>query len=461
MEQIAIQYTFRNHIISLVYFLMILPLIVQPSSANNKSDLQAYLDNGDETFSWSVKKEHETNGITLYDLLLISQEWKSGIWSHQLRVVVPEKKAKTNVGLLFITGGSNITGQPNWKGLDQDELKLLSHIAKACGTAIAILNQVPNQPLYGDRTEDDLISYSFVKYLESKDASWPLLFPMTKSAIRAMDALEAFSKEHLNWDLNQFVVSCGSKRGWTTWLTGAHDQRVVGIAPMVIDVLNMKEQMKYQIKHWGKYSDQIKDYETKKHQGTNLLDMLQHEEGDKLADMVDPYAFLEKLTMPKLIFIGSNDPYWPVDAIKHYYHDLKGESYIHYVPNAGHGLGDGKQAIRALTSFLGYFVKNEKHPSLKWSTTSNDNTLVITATAGDGFQNGHLWVASSIDRDFRNNEFIRFETQLDGNNIKAEIPYPAEGFLAAYVDAEYKGLIDGTYTKSTQMFLLTPEGLSE
>ena len=57
--------------------------------------------------------------------------------------------------------------------------------------------------------------------------------------------------------------------------------------------------------------------------------------------------------MPKMIFIGTNDEYWPVDAIKNYINDIPGENYIHYVPNAGHGLGDGQQALTALSAFFG------------------------------------------------------------------------------------------------------------
>ena len=56
------------------------------------------------------------------------------------------------------------------------------------------------------------------------------------------------------------MVSGASKRGWTTWLTGASDSRVVAIAPMVIDILNMPVNLDYQVKMWKDYSVQIEDY---------------------------------------------------------------------------------------------------------------------------------------------------------------------------------------------------------
>ena len=66
---------------------------------------------------------------------------------------------------------------------------------------------------------------------------------MTKAAVRAMDtATEFLAKEGVR--LEKFVVSGASKRGWTTWTTGVVDKRVVAIAPLVIDMLNLTPSFK-------------------------------------------------------------------------------------------------------------------------------------------------------------------------------------------------------------------------
>src|SRR5262249_45449859 len=137
-------------------------------------------------------------------------------------------------------------------------------LAEKTKAPVAILYGIPNQPLLEGKKEDALIAETFVRHLDTKDDDWPLLFPMAKSVVKAMDALQAFSKEGWKAPVKSFVISGASKRGWTTWLSGASDPRVQAIAPMVIDTLNMVPQMEHQKETLGAYSDMIHDYTERK-----------------------------------------------------------------------------------------------------------------------------------------------------------------------------------------------------
>jgi PhoPQ-activated pathogenicity-related protein len=288
------------------------------------------------------------------------------------------------------------------------------------------------------------------RYLQNKDFTWPLLFPMTKTAVRAMDAIQEFSEKELNHAVDRFVVSGASKRGWTTWLTAASDERVVAIAPMVIDVLNMPVNLDYQVKVWSDYSVQIQDYVD-----LGIPQEVHTEDGDVITQMVDPYSCRDKLTMPKMIFIGTNDEYWPIDAIKHYLDSIPGKNFIHYVPNAGHDLGGGKQALEALNAFFGNTLQHKPYPVCQWDIAENEGEISLKVKATpDQLVDALLWSADSEDRDFRDEEWI--SESLNAKNkedIEAVVAYPVSGFKAFYLDLKYTDLNGGVYSESTRSFV--------
>src|SRR5262249_34087419 len=152
--------------------------------------------------------------------------------------------------------------------------------------------------------------------------------------------------------VKSFVISGASKRGWTTWLTGASDPRVKAIAPLVIDTLNIQVQMEWQLKSFGAYSEMIHDYVERK-----LVPLPPGDDAKKLWAMVDPYFYRDKVTMPKLLINGNNDPYWTVDALNHYWDGLKGDKWVSYVPNAGHNLQEPDKTRTRAVSALAAFVR--------------------------------------------------------------------------------------------------------
>ena len=303
----------------------------------------SYLNAEDASYKWTEKTTTEIEGCQVTVLRLTSQTWQGIKWRHWMHVIRPTEVKHAGQAMLVIGGGNSSKKEPSAKTF---EVMLLREVAVQTGSVIVVVGQVPNQPLFDGKHEDSLIAHTFQQFLDTKDESWPALMPMTKAAMRAMDAATAFLAKKYEQKVEKFTVTGASKRGWTTWLTGAFDRRVEAIAPMVIDTLNFAKQMPLQVETFGQFSEEIDDY-TK----LDLPGKMMTEEGKRLVQIVDPYRYRERLAMPKLIVLGTNDRYWPVDAAKMYFGDLKGEKHIHEVPNAGHGLG-GRWNVRRSNDVL-------------------------------------------------------------------------------------------------------------
>jgi hypothetical protein len=69
-----------------------------------------------------------------------------------------------------------------------------------------------------------------------------------------------------------------------------------------------------------------------------LVPMPDTADARRLLHMVDPYSYRDRLTLPKLIINGANDPYWTVDSLNLYWNELTGDKWVLYIPNAKHEL---------------------------------------------------------------------------------------------------------------------------
>ena len=432
-------------------------LIIHPSNAQQnikpEKAFEHYLKNGDNHYTYEVKDSSKIGNTTAYQLLLTSQKWKNITWRHQLTVVVPSK-IEHNGALVIIAGGANTNEQPNWSNNDR-MWPVAAQMAAANQSIVAILKQTPNQPLMGNLKEDELISYTLHQYKQDGDASWPLLFPMVKSAIRSMDAIQDFGKKRFDRNIENFFISGASKRGWTTWLTAAtEDPRVKAIAPMVIDMLNMPATLNYQFQSYGAYSDQIEDYVK-----LEIPQSTSSKKGKAVTTMIDPYSYRSKLSVPKMIFIGTNDEYWTVDAIKWYIKEIPGQTMIHYVPNAGHDLGGGAEALQTLSALYGKMLNGEPYPLVdNHIKTENGKVMLDLKVNEKDLKDVQIWSATSTDRDFRNEKFGSVSTGKPSAENHIEVELPSSGYKAFYVDFKYQGS-KGPYSSSTRMYLLSPKGI--
>ncbi|MBM3234700.1 hypothetical protein FJZ31_00195 [Candidatus Poribacteria bacterium] len=397
------------------------------SQITSYADIFEHVGREDESFKWEKVWEGELpTGATVYDIKLTSQTWENIVWEHRLKLIKPSELENPSLALLLIMGS----------GSGNEELIYGSEMAANMGSLVAILHDVPNQPLFGGLHEDGLISYTFQKFLETKDEDLPLLFPMTKSAVKAMDAIQQFSKKELGVEVSGFTVGGGSKRGWTTWFSAAVDERVKAIFPMVYDNLWLPEQMKHQIETWGKYSEQIADYSEK-----NLPQILETEEGSELGSLVDPFTYKDKIAAPKFIIIGTNDRYWPLDALNIYYDDLVGEKHIYYAPNSGHGLENSRTQV--ISNAVAFHLKTAgklEFPKLSWECKKDGDFVEFSILPDPKVkpESAFIWTATSKTRDFRDATWQKTVATLKDSKYVYKVKKPNDGYFALFGETGYQ-----------------------
>ena len=398
--------------------------------------LENYVTALDTNFTWKKIDQRAVDGSTVTHLELVSQKWREHLWQHHVQIVRPAKVRNPDIAFLLVSGD----------GDGRSSLELLKLLSSRAGAVAAVVTRVPNQPLYGGRKEDALIAYTFDQYLRTGDATWPLLFPMVKSAVRAMDAVQAFSKEDTKQNIQKFVVGGASKRGWTTWLTAAVDPRVKAISPMVIDTLNMREQAHWAEKVYGKQSEQIRDYTD-----INLIARIDEPEVIQLLALVDPYSYRERYYMPKLLLLGTNDPYWTVDSLRHYWDALPGPKLIFQTPNAGHNLGGGKEAMQTLAAFFEMVADGKELPQMEWRFEKSPKAGVFVKV-NQPAKSVRLWTADSTDRDFRNDKWTSSELEIKPGSAQAtgQVEVPEKGYRAFLAEVLLTSPAGHPYKLSTE-----------
>ncbi|HML18848.1 MAG TPA: PhoPQ-activated pathogenicity-related family protein [Bryobacteraceae bacterium] len=416
-----------------------LAAIAIPLAARSKETaLDRYVHAPDPSYHYEYFNRIPGDDCSGIVLDLTSQTWKPPVapdrtvWKHWLIIVRPHEVRYTTA-FLYITGGSN--GDPAPVTVDP----MLADIANTTHSAVVELRMVPNQPLTfpdgrkPNLVEDEFIAYTWDKFLRTGNDIWPARLPMTKAAVKAMDAAQAYLASD-GTKIEHFVVAGAAKRGWTTWTTAAVDKRVVAIAPMVIDLLNIEPSFEHHYRAYGFYSPAVKDYED-----LGIMKWSGTPEYRALMKIVEPYEYRDRLTMPKYIVNASGDRYFLPDSSRFYFDDLKGEKYLRYIPNADHSL-KGSNAREGLIAFYDAFLKKQPRPKFSWKF-EDDGSIRVTAVTGPS--EVKLWQATNPEhRDFRLSaigpayQSTTLQAQPDGDYV-AKVAKPAKGWTAYFVELTF------------------------
>jgi PhoPQ-activated pathogenicity-related protein len=445
----------------LARFVLLALTLAGLATAQHRTALDEYIQAPDSSYEFHLVKTLPGEANAAFVLEMTSQSWRQPsevdrtAWKHWLVVYRP-KELEHSTALLFIGGGNNDGKIPEQPNAD------FSNIARVTKSVVAELRMVPNQPLvfknddFGPRVEDELIAYNWRRYLDGGDVQWLTRLPMTKSAVRAMDTVTAFlaGEEAGGHKIDRFVVAGGSKRGWTTWTTAAVDKRVIGIAPIVIDLLNIKPSFIHHYRVYGFWAPAVKDYFRE-----GIMDRMNDPRFDELLAIEEPYSYRERYTMPKLLLNSAGDQFFLPDSAQFYFDDLPGEKHLRYVPNSDHSLRK-TDAMETLIAFYHALLTNTPRPNFSWRLEPDGAMRIETASRPAAVK---LWKATNPrHRDFRLEsvgpiyEGTALVPESDGAYI-AKVPEPEAGWTAFFVELTFPSGLEKLPFKFTTPVRVVPD----
>jgi len=150
---------------------------------------------------------------------------------------------------------------------------IIDEIAHNTGTITMAVLQIPNCPItfkndpHSGKKEDSLLGYAWKQFLQNNDTSpeWIINVAMTKAGLQAMRAAEEFFTERGIANVEKWVVSGASKRGWTAFNTAMVNcttcsVKIAAIAPIVPIVPNLQADIHRMRKAYGGYTFAFQPY---------------------------------------------------------------------------------------------------------------------------------------------------------------------------------------------------------
>ncbi|CAE7708084.1 aprA, partial [Symbiodinium microadriaticum] len=233
-------------------------------------------------------------------------------------------------------------------------------------------------------------------------------------------------------------------------------ERVVAIVPIVLDAINF-------------VADYYEQNITRRYDDPNML-LLQENE--------DPYFYIERLTMPKLIVNGVGDEFQQPDDTHYWWKDMPEPKAFLLMPNTDHSTILGiLQEVPDIVTFLMYLLTRTPMPTATW--TISPDTGDITASlhypeavkgpvyATPALANATMWYgktctkgATGKRRDFRYSSLddpCECGVMTDGTCFNKEsvgwksvpLQVQADGTYVAHMDADPSGAWTGFFIDFT------------
>ena len=210
----------------------------------------------------------------------------------------------------------------------------------------------------------------------------------------------------------------------------------------------MQRQIALARERYGRDSEKIRPYTA-----LGLTDSLLEPRVARMISWIDPATYFPQFTMPKLVLLGANDPYWVVDSVREYWNKLPEPKMLRILPNVGHGALSEAAASEAIVSFVRMILDKVALPSASWTFSGVANgKALISGSALARISRCTAWRALSEDTDFRDAEFRPSPCGVtnDGRGFRSEVAVSSTENTAVFVDLETVGADGQTLLLSTE-----------
>lgn len=422
---------------------------------------------------YSLLEKKQRPGVMLQRFNLNSQTWSpQGVvsperWQNGVDIYIPDSAREKNA-LVVINNGSNNNGSGTPVAPTNFNEEELSRIAIATRTVVISVSNVPNQVLsyQGVTTplgEDNSVAYSWKLFIgdthKYQDAS--LHIPMAASVSQAFRLAK---KELTQQNINKFIVTGASKRGWAAWLTALSDPDVGAVVPFAMDLLNTQKSLEHMYQSYGKnwpvafypYYNQGIDQQV----GTDKF--------ARLMRLECPLTYLntdmgDRLKIDKYIINASGDDFYVPDNSHFYYGLLPGSKSLRVVPNSTHN-GILSVAEQSLITFVNRFQEKQKLPEITENVQSRgDGKKELVVNFSEKPVAILQWTARNpAARDFRYACDIKYNSvpvslATGDNTLSISLTTPDSGWQATYIEATFT---DG-YVATTQVYITPDEKYPE
>jgi PhoPQ-activated pathogenicity-related protein len=189
--------------------------------------------------------------------------------------------------------------------------------------------------------------------------------------------------------------------------------------------------------HWrayGFWAPAVKEYDD-----MGIMRRMRSPQNRALMSIEDPYAYRERLTLPKFIINSAGDQFFLPDSWRFYFDDLRGEKHLRYVPNSDHSLRNS-DAAESLGAFYASILTNTPRPQFTWTAGKDGYLRVETKTTPSKVT---LWRATNTERrDFRLEKIgPAYEaTPLEsggGGVYEVRLPAPPRGWTAGLIELRF------------------------